>query len=111
MPRSITRPQTGSTVWYFATPGAAVQAAMVTKKVDNTHMNLSVFPVAGGPAVAQAGVLFVDAGTRPASGAFCTYMRVNEPLLGAYPSGDSEPSEYAMHDLTQVERDFRQGVT
>lgn len=52
MPRSITRPQTGSIVWYFsAATGVAQQAAVVTQTVDPFHFNLFVL---SGAAVGSA---------------------------------------------------------
>jgi hypothetical protein len=61
MPRSITRPQKGSIVWYFATPTSVANAALVTKFIDEQHFNLAVWDESG--VVSQAaGVRFVEAG-------------------------------------------------
>lgn len=96
MPRSIKAPQTGSMVWYYSAPtGVAPIPAIVLSGVDAAHFNLFVFDgtlaATGGVAIGKPvnGVLFTQQQT-VASGAWCTYMRVNEFIAGTSP--DTSPS-------------------
>lgn len=94
MPRSIKRPQTGQIVWYYANPLPGAQqkpyAAMVVNTIDRTHFGLTVFDGANGTTSYVASVLYCD-GTRPAAGAWCTHMRVQEPAANQWPKdGGSE---------------------
>jgi hypothetical protein len=108
MPRSILRPQTGHIVWYFAAapPATAPIAALVVATVDRTHFNLVTFDPVAGTATFVGNVVF-HYGTRPASGAWCTPMRVNEPLPGAWPSLNVEVEEYVTHDMNEEQREAR----
>lgn len=89
MPRSIKRPQTGQVVWFYsAAPPGIPQAALVIKSrtdVDRFTFDLVTFdPVTAAPSP-QLGIRYYDGGTRPASGAWCTHMRVYENLAGKWP--------------------------
>lgn len=86
MPRSIKRPQTGSIVWYYAAapPVGLPNAAMVVNTVSPTSFGLTVFDRAAGTTSYVPAVPYHD-GTRPASGAWCTHMRVQEPASGTWP--------------------------
>jgi hypothetical protein len=108
MPRSILRPQTGHIVWYFAAapPATAPIAALVVATVDRTHFNLVTFDPVAGTATFVGNVVF-HYGTRPASGAWCTPMRVNEPLPGSWPSLNVEAEEYVTHDMNEEQRKVR----
>jgi hypothetical protein len=108
MPRSILRPQTGHIVWYFAAapPATAPIAALVVATVDRTHFNLVTFDPVAGTAAFVGNVVF-HYGTRPASGAWCTPMRVNEPLPGSWPSLNVEAEEYVTHDMNEEQREAR----
>lgn len=83
MPRSVTRPQTGQMLWYYAGPGRGVpQAAQVIRVVDGSHVDLAVTGAAGAP-VPQAGVYFPGRGVRVLSGAWCEVPLVNVgPVVG-----------------------------
>lgn len=88
MPRSIKRPQIGQIVWYYASaPVTGVMmpsAAMVVNTVNRTTFGLTVFDRAAGTTSYVASVPYHD-GTRPASGAWCTHMRPQEPASGTWP--------------------------
>src|SRR5262245_38453234 len=98
MPRSLTRPQVGQTVWYFAaTPPAAAPLSATVVEVITTGgsgvmgsppptLDLTVF-AADGTTSAVAAVPF-HYGTRPTSGAWCTMVRVNAPAAGQWPSNN-----------------------
>jgi hypothetical protein len=109
MPRSILRPQTGHILWYYAAapPAAAPIAALVVATVDRTHFNLVTFDPVAGTATFVGNVVF-HYGTRPASGAWCTPPRVNEPLPGSWPSLNVEAEEYVTHDLNPEQLKQRQ---
>jgi hypothetical protein len=114
MPRSATRPQVGSLVWYFAAspPAAKAQVAMVVNTATpqgsegvggvGPLLDLCLFTPAGTTAPAL-GVQFYY-GTRPTAGAtpWCTMMRVNEPASGQWPSNqalEATPSVAAEHTV------------
>lgn len=95
MPRSITRPQVGSIVWYFsAATGVPPQAAIVAQVVDKTHFNLAVISPAGAVS-AQANVEFVDPSLR-ATAAWCTWPRIEMFLAGDYPEIPPRPLAAAL---------------
>ena len=89
MARSWTRPSTGQFVWYYATtpPTTAPIAALVISTVSKSSFNLAIFDPATGAITAAAAVPF-HYGTRPAAGAWCTMMRVNENAAGQWPSNN-----------------------
>lgn len=109
MPRSLTRPETGQIVWYYAAspPTVGPLAALVTATVDRTHFNLAVFAADASAMTAALNVPF-HYGTRPVSGAWCTMMRVNENAPGAWPS-QQEASEVGLalelHGLNEEQRE------
>jgi hypothetical protein len=86
MPRSILRPQVGSVVWYYAnvTPPAPLPA-MVVHTVDRTHFDLCVFNADGATFTPALNTPYYDAGSRPAAGAWCTYMRTQENVANTWP--------------------------
>lgn len=88
MPRSIKRPQTGSIVWYYAAapPTTVPQAAMVIKTVNKTTFDLALFAATGDGLTAALATPFYEGGTRPASGAWCTNVRVNENAANQWPT-------------------------
>lgn len=91
MPRSIKRPIIGQIVWYYpSVPPTNPSAALVVNQPSRTTFGLTVFDRAAGTTSYVAGVPYHD-GTRPASGAWCTHMRVVEPPSGVWPKdGGSE---------------------
>jgi len=119
MPRSLSRPQVGTIVWYYAAspPGAAPLAAMVVNVPTpagsgfgiplpgaGPTLDLTVFAAAGTTS-AVLGVPFYY-GTRPASGAWCTMPRVNQNLAGAWPASQ-EAQDYELHNLNAEQREQR----
>lgn len=106
MPRSIKRPQTGSIVWYYgaAPPVGGPNAALVVNTVSPTLLGLMVFDRANGIGTYVASVPYHD-GSRPASGAWCTHIRVNEPASG-WPS-DRAAHDYEEASLTLQQREAR----
>lgn len=85
MPRSIKRPQTGSIVWYYsAVPPGAPLAAIVVRTITRTQFDLCTFAADGTTAPALA-VNYYEGGTRPTTGAWCTYMRVVENPATKWP--------------------------
>jgi len=119
MPRSLSRPQVGTIVWYYAAspPGAAPLAAMVVNVPTpagsgfgiplpgaGPTLDLTVFAAAGTTS-AVLGVPFYY-GTRPASGAWCTMPRVNQNLAGAWPASQ-EAQDYELHNLNAEQREAR----
>jgi hypothetical protein len=114
MPRSLTRPQIGQTVWYFAAapPAAVPLVGIVVGAVATAGtgvgsppptFDLAVYdPAAAAGAGATSKVLAVPFhyGTRPTSGAWCTMMRVNTPAAGVWPTGNIEAMDYELHGLT-----------
>lgn len=94
MPRSIKRPQVGHIVWYNATspPTGQVSAALVVNQGSTrTKFGLYVFDRANGAPTYVPNVDYLDGSSRPASGAWCTHQRVQEPVAGAWPKdGGSE---------------------
>jgi hypothetical protein len=114
MPRSHAFPNTGDIVWYFAAspPATAPLAAIITATVSQASQgvggpppvyNLAVFDPALGTIAPAAGIGFYY-GTRPASGAWCTMRRINEPAPGSWPS-NLETTEYTDHDLNAEQRE------
>jgi hypothetical protein len=89
MPRSIKRPQTGSIVWFYANANPPIPtAALVIKSrtdVDRFTFDLVTFDPVTGASAATLGVKYYDGGTRPASGQWCTHMRVQENLANQWP--------------------------
>lgn len=108
MPRSLTRPQTGQVVWYYAAapPVGQPNAALVVNTVDKSTFGLAVFDRATGVASYVPSVPF-HYGTRPASGAWCTMMRVNEPAAGMWPSSNMEAHDYEENALDHEQRQLR----
>jgi hypothetical protein len=103
MPRSITRPQTGNIVWYFATAtGAQPNAALVVGVVDRTHFNLAVFSPVDGTMTFAGNVVLYDGSVRPAT-AFCTWMRINQFVSGTSPF--SEAMDVETHAMTAEQAD------
>lgn len=100
MPRSLTRPQTGTVVWYFAAapPVAVPLMASVIAAVTTAGagvgsppptFDLAVYDpaaAAGAGATAKVAAVPFHYGTRPSSGAWCTMPRVNTPAAGQWPS-------------------------
>jgi hypothetical protein len=106
MPRSITRPQVGSMVWYYAAPTAVnPQAAIVLGVVDKTHLALTWFAAADGAATFAGNVLYTDGSVKVTSGAWCTYMRINAFTAGTSPN--SEALDYELAGLTLEQREAR----
>src|SRR5262252_7214924 len=64
--------------------------------------NLATFDPSTGAITAAAATPFLY-GVRLASGAWCTMMRVNEPIPGAWP-GMTMAQEYALHDMGPEQR-------
>lgn len=92
MPRTLTRPQVGQVVWYFAAspPGTKPLAAMVVNTDSPTMFDLTVF-AADGTTAPALNVPF-HYGTRPTTGAWCTMRRVEENAAGKWPgSRDAAP--------------------
>lgn len=89
MPRSIKRPQTGHIVWYYANATPPIpQAALVIKSrtdVDRFTFDLAIFDAVTGASSAVLGVRYYDGGSRPAAGAWCTHLRVQENISGQWP--------------------------
>lgn len=95
MPRSIKRPQTGQIVWYYAnvTPPVPLPALVIKSRTDIDRVTFDLFvfdgtlAAAGGVAIGQPqlAVKYYDGGSRPASGAWCTHMRVYENASGKWP--------------------------
>jgi len=65
--------------------------------------NLAIFDPSTGAITAAPSMPFYY-GTRPASGAWCTMMRVNEPKAGSWPTNVST-LDFVEHGLTQQQRD------
>lgn len=118
MPRSLTRPQVGTVVWYFAAapPVAGPLSATVLRQVATAGTGVGSPPPTfdlAVSAVADGTVSFVAAvpfhyGTRPTTGAWCTMPRVNTPAAGVWPSNFSEGAlEYELHGLTLEQREAR----
>jgi len=101
-------------VWYYAAapPATAPIAALVVQSVSGEGsqgvggpaptFNLATFAPATGVMTFAAAVPFYY-GARPASGAWCTMMRVNENLAGAWPT-QQEALEFAEHGLTAQQK-------
>ena len=91
MPRSLTRPITGTPVWYYAdNPPTAVPTAGIVVGLTGTRnvVNLIIFLATGNAAPALS-VPYHHL-TRPTgAGAWCTMPRVNEHAAGKYPSNDA----------------------
>jgi hypothetical protein len=87
MGRSITRPQRGSIVWYYAAspPAGLPTVAIVINTIDKTHFDLALINSTDATILFGGNVPFYY-GTRPATGPWCTPVRVNEPASGAWPS-------------------------
>ena len=118
MPRSLTRPQVGTVVWYFAAapPVAGPLVAQVMAAVTTAGtgvfsppptFDLAVMAAADAVVTKVAAVPF-HYGTRPTTGAWCTMPRVNTPLAGVWPSSFSEGGlDYELHGLTLEQREAR----
>ena len=118
MPRTWTRPQTGTPVWYYAAapPAAAALHAIVVALNTGAGsgvgsppqtFDLTVYdPAAAAGAGAWSKVTNVPFhyGTRPTSGAWCTMPRINTPAVGAWPSAMEGPLEFALHDVPEDKR-------
>jgi hypothetical protein len=118
MPRSATRPQVGSLVWYFAAspPAAKAQVAMVVNTATpqgsegvggpGPILDLCLFTPAGTTAPALGVPFFY--GSRPAAGAnpWCTMMRVNEPASGQWPSNQTLEAPVAAAQTQPAQEDF-----
>ena len=91
MPRSITRPEVGTIVWYYAAnpPTTTPVAAMVVGTVNRTTFDLITFIATGNTAPALA-VPYYHLGRPSGAGSWCTMPRVNENAAGKWPSsGDA----------------------
>jgi hypothetical protein len=90
MPRSLTRPQVGTVVWYYAAnpPTTTPVAAMVVGTVNRTTFDLITFIATGNTAPALA-VPYYHLGRPTGAGAWCTMPRVNENVAGKFPSNDA----------------------
>jgi hypothetical protein len=89
MPRSIKRPQCGQIVWFYAnvTPPIPTAALVLKSRTDVDRVTFDLLTwdgATGAPAVTLA-VKYYDGGTRPASGQWCTHMRVQENISGQWP--------------------------
>lgn len=90
MPRSMKRPCVGQVVWYYAdvTPPVPVPAMVIKSRtdIDRVTFDLAVFAASGAALTAALATKFYEGGSRPASGAWCTNMRVNENAANVWPT-------------------------
>jgi hypothetical protein len=115
MPRTLTRPQVGNIIWYFAAapPVAGPLPATVLRQVATAGtgvgsppptFDLAVSAVADGTVSFVAAVPFYY-GTRPTTGAWCTMPRINTPAAGVWPSSANiEALDYELHGLNEEQR-------
>jgi hypothetical protein len=108
MPRSLTRPQRGTIVWFYAAapPVGKPSVAIVINSISKTNFDLAIFNSADAT-ISFGGNIPFHYGTRPTSGPWCTMPRVNEPASGAWP-GTSEAFDYQQHNLTVLQRQERE---
>ena len=116
MPRSLTRPQTGTVVWYFAAappvlaPSAAIviaQVATAGQGVGSPPPTFDLFVIAADGTTSKVAAVPFHYGTRPTSGAWCTMPRVNTPPATVWPSLEEGPLEYTVHDVPPDDREAK----
>jgi hypothetical protein len=104
MPRSLTRPQRGTIVWFYAAtpPVGKPSVAIVLNSISRTNFDLAIFNSADATISFGGNIPFHHL-TRPAAGPWCTMPRVNEPASGAWPS-TTEVMDYQLHGLSEEQR-------
>jgi hypothetical protein len=99
MPRSLTRPQVGTVVWYYAAAPpvagplpATVIAAVATAGtgIGSPPPTFDLFVIAIDGTTSKVAAVPFYYGTRPTTGAWCTMPRTFTPPAGVWPSQASE---------------------
>jgi hypothetical protein len=81
----------------------AFNSGFTAAGVAAPFFNLAIFDPTTGAITAQPSIPFCY-GIRLASGAWCTMMRVNEPVAGAWPT-NTEALAVAEHDLSPAQKE------